>query len=316
MKALDVPVIDIARLDSQTTLAELDRACREWGFFQIVNHGIDQQVLNALTSSMDRFFSQTTANKRKILRTEKNPWGFYDQELTKNILDWKEIYDYGPADGADLKPQWPSGDEGFRHAMIDYYAACETLAFRLLGALSTNLGVDQSVLGDGFRPQHSSFVRLNYYPVCPEPVRPEGLDLPSKGHLGINHHTDAGALTILLQDDQPGLEVLKEGIWYLVEPMQGALVINIGDIVQVWSNDRYKAALHRVIASKDERRFSAPFFFNPSYATDYAPLRSVVSDATPARYRPINWGEFRAGRAAGDYADYGTEIQISHYQVG
>jgi isopenicillin N synthase-like dioxygenase len=133
------------------------------------------------------------------------------------------------------------------------------------------------------------------------------------GYLGINHHTDAGALTLLLQDEQPGLEVFHDGAWKLVEPLPDALVVNIGDIVQVWSNDQYRAPLHRVLANADAERFSVPFFFNPAYSTVYAPLPSTVDTQRPPRYRPINWGEFRAHRAAGDYADAGEYHQISHY---
>ena len=92
-------------------------------------------------------------------------------------------------------------------------------------------------------------------------------------------------------------------------------MINIGDMVQVWSNDRYQAALHRVTANSENARYSAPFFLNPAYHTDYAPLPSTIDERHPARYRTINWGEFRGLRAAGDYADYGEEIQISHYGV-
>ena len=91
-------------------------------------------------------------------------------------------------------------------------------------------------------------------------------------------------------------------------------MINLGDIVQVWSNDRYLAALHRVLANSDTPRYSAPFFFNPAYAANYAPLESVCQNQAP-RYRAINWGEFRGLRAAGDYADYGEEVQISHYRT-
>ena len=93
----------------------------------------------------------------------------------------------------------------------------------------------------------------------------------------------------------------------------GALIINIGDIVQVWSNDAYRAPLHRVLANAGQRRYSAPFFLNPGYDTEYAPLPSALHDKAP-RYRPINWGGFRAGRAAGDYADVGDEIQISDFR--
>jgi len=129
----------------------------------------------------------------------------------------------------------------------------------------------------------------------------------------VNPHTDAGALTLLLQDDEPGLEVFHAGAWHLVEPRRDALVVNIGDIVQVWSNDRYTAALHRALVSPNAERFSAPFFFNPAYRAWYAPLVSTVDAEHPARYRPIHWGEFRARRAAGDYADHGEYHSIHHY---
>jgi isopenicillin N synthase-like dioxygenase len=90
-------------------------------------------------------------------------------------------------------------------------------------------------------------------------------------------------------------------------------VINIGDIVQVWSNDRYRAALHRALVRPDVERFTAAFFLNPPYSVDYAPLPSVVDDGHPARYRTINWGEFRSRRTAGDYANQGEYAQISQY---
>ena len=318
MSIRNVPVIDIARLDDRATLAALDEACREWGFFQVVEHGIDDAVIANLQRQMHMFFAQTNATKRAVSRTAANPWGFFDQELTKNTRDWKQIYDVGPAADSDfevgeIKPQWPPALPDFEPAVLDFYQACESLAFRLLGAISVNLGMPAGHLGRGFEPAHTSFLRMNYYPICPTPARPENVDTPASGHLGINHHTDAGALTLLLQDAQPGLEVLRGDTWHLVEPRDDALVINIGDIVQVWSNDRYRASLHRVMANATAQRFSAPYFFNPAYNTDYAPLPTMIDAQHVAVYQTINWGEFRSRRAAGDYADYGEEVQIGHY---
>lgn len=315
MSMENIPVINIAQLENAETLAALDAACREWGFFQVVEHGIDDAVLTALHREIRMFFTQRDSVKRAISRTENNPWGFFDRELTKNTRDWKQVYDYGPANDGALRPQWPRSLPSFKPSVLAFYAACETLAYRLLGAISTNLGMSPEHLSSGFRPAHTSFVRFNYYPVCPTPARPADVETPSDGYLGVNHHTDGGALTLLLQDRQPGLEVFRDGQWNLVEPRDDALVINIGDIVQVWSNDQYRASLHRVAANADAERFSAPFFFNPAYETNYAPLPATVDRTRPARYRAINWGEFRSLRAAGDYADRGDEIQISHYTL-
>jgi isopenicillin N synthase-like dioxygenase len=311
----NIPVIDIANLREPETLRALDAACREWGFFQVVRHGIDDALIASLHRAMRKFFHQPSAAKRALSRTAENPWGFFDRELTKNTRDWKQVYDYGPADGRSITPQWPRELPAFQDAVLAFYHACETLAFRLLAAVARNLGTPEEHLRASFRPSHTSFLRLNYYPPCAAPARPDGMRTPSAGHLGVNHHTDAGALTLLLQDSQPGLEVHRGGEWHLVQPREDALVINIGDIVQVWSNDRYQAALHRVIANDAAERFSAPFFFNPAYEVHYAPLPTTVDVRHPPRYRAINWGEFRALRAAGDYADCGEEIQVAHYHT-
>lgn len=316
----DIPVIDISRLDDRATLLALDGACRNWGFFQVVNHGIDQKVLDTLSERSLAFFTQPREVKQAIARTADNPWGYFDQELTKNTPDWKEIFDYGPAEANDagelvLRPRWPDSVPGFKAAVLDYYRACEAVALALLGAIATNLGAETRALASVFKPRHTSFVRLNYYPVCPNPSSPKAVRPPDNGYLGVNHHTDAGALTLLHQADEPGLEVFNDNAWHLVALHPEALVVNIGDVVQVWSNDTYKAALHRVRANAEKARSSAPFFFNPAYEADYSPLPSMVDPAHSPRYRPINWGEFRSQRAAGDYADQGEEVQISHYAL-
>lgn len=313
MRTGQLPVIDVAKLARPQTCQAIESACRDWGMFYIVGHGIARCVIVSLEQQMQLFFAQPLATKREIVRTAGNPWGFYDRELTKHTPDWKQVYDFGPDDGGPIRPQWPSALPAFPSAIQAYYDACDELSLQLLRVISVSLGAPERALDGCFRPSHTSFLRLNYYPRCPTPVRPTDLAMAENGYLGINHHTDAGALTLLLQDNQPGLEVFHRGTWTLVDPLPDTLVVNIGDIVQVWSNDRYKAPLHRVLVNADNERFSVPFFFNPGYSTSYAPLPSTVDAQSPARYRPINWGEFRAHRAAGDYADAGEYHQISHY---
>jgi len=219
-----------------------------------------------------------------------------------------QVLIYEP-DGDKLKPRWPAGPLRLRFEPVirAYYASCKVLSMRLLSAIALNLGVSGEHLARGFDDAHTSFLRLNYYPKYP-------LGLRDDRPLGVGEHTDAGALTLLLQDRQPGLEVRRDDRWYLVEPRADALVVNIGDIVQVWSNDRYRAALHRVITNTAADRYSLPFFLNPSWETSYEPLPTTVTAHEPAHYRRIHWREFRALRAAGDYADIGEEVQISHYR--
>lgn len=309
-----IPVIDISDLESSSTRAAIDRACADWGFFQVTGHGMPQSVIDEMFTMARAFFAQPAADKRRLLRDADNPWGFFDKELTKNRQDWKEIYDYGPDAGDGRGPRWPVGPlrPRFERAVCDCYDSSTELALRLLAVIAANLGVDAEVLARGFeRGAHTSFLRLNFYPRYPVD------DAPAEERpFGVGQHTDAGALTILMQDEHPGLEVLRGGRWHLVRPVPGALTINIGDIVQVWSNDRYRAALHRVVVADPRReRYTMPFFLNPSYDTTYEPLPPTVTRDHPAAYRRIAWREFRRLRAAGDYADLGEEVQIHHYRA-
>ena len=305
-----VPVIDVGDLMSPEALQAIDRACREWGFFQVTGHDLGADTVSDLFRAAAEFFAQPTEVKRQIRRTADNPWGYFDEELTANTLDRKQVFDFGPPDGAELVPQWPAGMPEFEAAVRAYYDACETIAHRLLRAISVNLGMPADFLSRDFTESHTSFMRINFYPKDPAGAPPS-----STKPFGVHQHTDAGALTLLIQDGQPGLEICRDGVWHLVEPLDGALVINIGDIVQVWSNDRYRAALHRVVTNPDRDRYSAPYFFNPGFETNYSPLPTTVTETAPAAYRSINWREFRSLRTAGDYADLGDEVQITNYRI-
>ncbi|MEM6708784.1 MAG: 2OG-Fe(II) oxygenase family protein [Pseudomonadota bacterium] len=308
-----IPSIRFDRLQTAATQAELADACSRWGFFQLTHHGVNANEQQGLLAAMRAFFDLPLPRKRAIARTAANPWGFYDQELTKNTPDWKQIFDVGDPepDGplAGCEPQWPVELPAFRPAMDAHRAHCERLSKGLLVAIAESLGVAGDRLAAAFEPSHTSFLRLNYYPLCAAPEAPASIAVPMQGHLGINHHTDAGALTVLMQDSVNALQVFNDGRWHTIEPDPGAFVINIGDVVQVWSNDRYTAPLHRVLANAKQERYSAAYFYNPAAAAHYAPLRELGEP----RYRPIAWGEFRTARAAGDYADSGEEIQIAHF---
>jgi isopenicillin N synthase-like dioxygenase len=210
MRTSQLPIIDVSKPARPETRQVIDVACRDWGMFYIVGHGIARSVIASLQEQMHSFFAQPLASKREIVRTAENPWGFYDRELTKHTPDWKQVYDFGPGEGP-IQPQWPTALPAFPTAIQAYYDACDMLSLELLRVISVNLGSSERALDACFRPSHTSFLRLNYYPRCPTPVRPTDLAMAEDGYLGINHHTDAGALTLLLQDEQPGLEVFHEG---------------------------------------------------------------------------------------------------------
>eukprot|EP01063_Lacrimia_lanifica_P002389 TRINITY_DN11258_c0_g1_i2.p1 TRINITY_DN11258_c0_g1~~TRINITY_DN11258_c0_g1_i2.p1 ORF type:complete len:366 (+),score=161.69 TRINITY_DN11258_c0_g1_i2:51-1148(+) len=321
-----VPVVDISELMKADTptidtpgVQEIAAACREWGFFQVRHHGIEESMCEELVRMSDAFFKLPAEVKKRIKRGADNPKGFFDDEFTKRKVDWKECFDYGMCkgvfdggrDGLDGENQWLPEDEadtaaikGFHEFMEAWLKATRHVASKLLSAMTLGLGIADHALLHGEFAEDSTFTRLNYYPVCPE----------NDGKWSIMHHTDAGAVTVLHQSKVNSLQVfnLRDLKWYPVPPQEGCLVINTGDIMQVWSNDVYKAPLHRVRAQQHLERFSTPTFFNPSFDTVYKPVAGVGG---AARYNPIVWREFRTKRAAGDFADLGTEVQIYHFRT-
>lgn len=313
---MQVPEIDLANKPDQV-IAALRQACASHGFFYLLSHGIPSAEIDNLLSHMVDFFGQPIRQKKQLERSDDNPWGFYDNELTKNRKDWKEILDIGPDANPALgaadpfpaaKAQWPAQPAKFQAQMQTYMSQCAALSERLRQLILQSLGgADQSA---NFSEDHSSFLRLNYYPLCPNPAANDSSFTPTEGELGISHHTDAGALTLLLQGDVPGLQFHHQDAWQSIIPRADALMVNIGDVVQVWSNDQYIAPLHRVLASATQERYSAAYFYNPGYTDNYAPLPSTGEP----KYRSIRWSEFRQGRTAGDYANIGEELQISHFK--
>ena len=302
----DVPVIDLDWPRRELS-ASLAHSCETWGFFHLVNHGIDETLTRSALASQMAFFAMPLREKQQYSRTLDNPWGYYDRELTKNLRDRKEIFDLGQ----DLTVPWPDRPREFQASVTAYSEACYALCLHLLDLFEELLGLDASHLRGAFEPRHTSFTRLNHYPVH-DPLG--DTEAPPAGPLGISRHTDAGGLTVLLQDAVAGLQMYRDG-WRDVTPREGALTVNIGDMFQVWSNDRFRAPLHRVLASRDRDRYSIAYFLNPARDCVVEPLSTAVGAGDQPHYRALPWAEFRDLRAQGDYGDYGEEVQIEHYRL-
>ena len=330
-----VPIVDFSRLlkgeEDQQARAIIHQACCDSGFFYLSGFGMTADETAAVEKAMQWFFALPAEVKQSVARSEDNSRGYYNNELTKNIRDMKEVFDFGfkiksncPDDDELNKTQdgwnqWPdiAGSVEFKAVLDNYFEHCTTVAMCLLEVLTANLGAPLETWKDDFFPLHSSFLRLNYYPLG-DPLaleKGEGALAADTGSMGVHHHTDAGALTLLLQDDVGGLQVLHDNVWKTVPPVPGTLVVNIGDIVKVWSNDLYHAALHRVVASSRQDRYSVPFFYNPVYSANYAPLPEILGQIAQPHYSPINWGHFRHERQHGDYGDFGDEVQVSDFRI-
>ncbi|XP_074325515.1 protein DMR6-LIKE OXYGENASE 2-like [Apium graveolens] len=320
-EAQGIPLIDLSISDTQLVVSQIAEACKNWGFFQVINHGVPLQLQEKVFLASKSFFSQSKEEKQRIRRDEFNPLGYYDTEHTKNVRDWKEVFDFTvenpmvmPAspdpqdkDVEKFINQWPRNPNYLRELCEEYAKEVEKLSFKIMGLIALSLGLSANRFDEFFKDS-TSFIRLNYYPPCPIP------DLA----LGVGRHKDAGALTVLYQDDVGGLEVKRktDGEWIRVKPTPNAYIINVGDIIQVWSNDRYESVEHRVMVNSERERFSIPFFFNPSHSTMVKPLVELTNDENPANYKEYNWGKFFATRKLSNFKKLAVEnIQINHYKV-
>ncbi|XVF67639.1 hypothetical protein PTKIN_Ptkin10aG0137500 [Pterospermum kingtungense] len=300
-----IPLIDLSVLNSSpdavsdpTTLhslvSEIGNACKDWGFFQVINHGIRRDEVKVL--------------------------GYFEAEFIKNVRDWKELFDFAvqnptivPASGhpddkevVEWHNQWPEYPPELRVVLEEYAKELEKLSYKLMEFIALSLGLAADRFHGFFRDQ-TSYTRLNHYPPCPAP------DLV----LGLDRHKDGGSLAILAQDDVGGLEVKRksDGEWIRVKPTPDAFIVNVGDILQVWSNGTYESVEHRVVVNSERERFWTPFFFYPAHYTIVKPLEELTSKKNPPRYKPYNWGKFLVTRKGSSFRKLDVEdIQIYLFQ--
>lgn len=308
-----VPTIDVsvpAALDDQ--LPALDRACREHGFFLLTGHGLDH-VVDRTWAAARGFFAADRRTKLGVQRDGHNPLGWYDRELTKRKRDHKEVFDFADPGFADRHNRWPDEPDGFRDTLVDFYDAFSELSTRVVAVVHRALGLDPS---DGLRfggDRANSLVRLNHYPVGDPVPESERGSLRDLGATALGHHTDPGVLTLLLQDDTGGLQAqARDGSWIDVPPTPGTIVVNLADSIQVWTNDRYRAAVHRVLPMTRRDRMSIPYFLHPSRDAVIEPIPELVDDAP--RYRSFEWRSYMRARSDDNYADLGADdAQITDY---
>ena len=310
-----VPTVDIAN-PSATSLDALDRACADHGFFLLEGHGLDE-VIDRTWDATRRFFATEPPNKEAIRRNPEAMLGWYDRELTKRKRDHKEVFDFiDPSIPAEHNPnRWPGAPDDFRATMTAFFDAFAALAGDTLSLVQTTLGLEPTLVDSHTNERTTSTVRLNHYPVGDPVPAGERDGLNPLGDVALGHHTDPGVLTLLLQDDTGGLQAEShEHGWIDVEPRPGTIVVNLADTLQVWTNDRYRAAVHRVEPMTTQSRYSIPFFSNPPRQCVIEPIPELAGDGP--RYRSFTWKEFIRGRAEDNFADYGVDdIQISHFAI-
>ena len=298
-----IPVIDIAplRAGDMSPALEIGRACREIGFFYITNHGIPQAVIDEVLAQAKRFFDLPLAEKEKsAIEHSSCHRGWFrvggenlDPAKQKYNGDLKEGFKIGrdlaldhprvvaglPLHGPDVWPDLP----GWRAVMQDYYERMVELGTLLLRAFAVALDLKPDYFEGWLEVPMTTLGPLHY---------PAQTGHITEAQIGAGAHTDYGCLTILYQDNSGGLQVQGlDGRWLAAPPIPGSFVVNIGDMMERWTNGVFRSTLHRVVNSSGHDRYSLPFFFDPDFYAPIACLPTCLKPGEAPKYPPTNAGQ-------------------------
>ncbi|KAL8459451.1 hypothetical protein ACS0TY_036804 [Phlomoides rotata] len=269
-----IPVIDFSKLeggDRDKTLAQIATCCEEWGFFQLINHGISEELLDRVKKVASECY-----------KVEREP-GFKNSKparLLKELIEKKSDGKIEEVDWEDVfllsdqnDEMWPSKTSGFKETMKEYRVELKNLAVKVMEVMDENLGLPKGYINKAFNGGEDTTdaaffgTKVSHYPPCPHPEKINGL----------RAHTDAGGVILLFQDDEvSGLQILKDGVWIDVQPMKNAIVINTGDQIEVLSNGRYKSVWHRVFVRPNGNRRSIASFYNPHLKATIEPAPGLL----------------------------------------
>ncbi|XP_047075402.1 jasmonate-induced oxygenase 4-like [Lolium rigidum] len=294
-----IPVVDISRLSSGAAdeAAKLRSALQNWGLFLAIGHGIESALLDEMMAVTREFFKLPLQEKQKYTnlvgsKKEYQLEGYGgDMVLSETqVLDWCDrFYLVVEPESRRIYDLWPTQPPSFRDILHRYAKRCRELADGVLLEVGKVVGLrEERYMADMVDEKAVTYVRLNLYPRCPRPDKV----------LGFKAHSDGNMLTVLLTN-AVGLQVLRDGEWYDVPVVPGALVVNIGDTVEVVSNGLLKSPVHKVVANSERERVSVGAFYTLDPEREVEPAPELVTEDRPKRY-----GKMKT-------SDYITELQKS-----
>ncbi|XP_058208350.1 hyoscyamine 6-dioxygenase-like [Rhododendron vialii] len=281
----DIPVIDLSQLsglDRVETIQLIMKANMDLGMFQVINHGVPEELMDETMNLFKEFFNMPAEDKAMYYSEDGTSKGFriYTSSM-KGVNTWKDSVRHICEPLEDNIQSWPEKPARYREVVRAYSVEVRKLSLRILDLVCEGLGIESGY----FRDELSKFQELlvHNYPPCPEP----GLVL------GVGGHTDPSLLTLLQQQDVYGLQIFKGGQWLGVEPIPHAFVINISDQLEVISNGKLKSARHRVVTNADIARTSLVTFINPSLESIIEPEKALESASEPQLFKSFRFKEYR-----------------------
>ncbi|XP_054805052.1 codeine O-demethylase-like [Prosopis cineraria] len=281
-----IPIIDIALLLSpslqqhQQGLNNLRSALTTWGCFQAINHGMTSWFLGKVREVSKQFFELPKEEKQKYERQEGDHEGYgSDIIFTEDQrLDWTDrVYLKVQPEHQRKFKVWPQLPHDFRDVLIDYTEKVKQLNEVILKAMAKSLNLEEN----SFLKQcgeTNMFARFNYYPPC---KRPEFV-------LGLKPHADGSAITFLLQHHEvEGLQILRDNNWFKVPIIPEALLVNVGDQIEIMSNGIFKSPVHRAVINSDKERLTLAMFCAPDVEAEIEPVKELIDESRPKLYKSI-----------------------------
>ncbi|KAL8196216.1 hypothetical protein R6Q57_025216 [Mikania cordata] len=275
-ESLQIPVIDISKLTIagqpgyDDELAKLHVACRDWGFFQLINHGISEAI-DAMKMVTEEFFKLPLEEKMKCAQLPNTIEGYGQAFVVseEQKLDWGDML-FLLALPIALRNLtfWPQNPTSFRETLDEYSNKLHDVSMKLFKLICTNLGVEPDAICKMFE-DCTQGIRMNYYPPCPE----------ARKVLGLAPHSDATGLTLLVQvNEVQGLQIKKNSKWVPIKPVSKSIIVNIGDVMEILSNGEYSSIEHRAVVNFEKERLSIAAFHTPS-------LGAIIYDHYPSSSR-------------------------------
>lgn len=304
-----LPIVDVADLlagrDDPRAAEAIGAACRDLGFFYAVGHGVAAETLAALDAESRRFFALPEARKAEIAMARGGRawrgWFPLGGELTSGKPDRKEGLYFGeelpasdprvkaglPLHGANL---FPADMPGLKPTVLKFMEQAEASAHSIMRGVALSLGLEAGYFRKTYTDNPTMLFRVFRYPSSPA----------GDESWGVGEHTDYGLLTLLAQDEHGGLQVRTPGGWIEAQPIEGALVCNIGDMLDRLTGGTYRSTPHRVRNVSGRERLSFPFFFDPAFDAQIVPLPDRAAQDDSAE----RWDRANVHAFSGTYGDY------------
>ncbi|XP_058757926.1 protein SRG1-like [Vicia villosa] len=283
---IQIPIIDVSLLSTESELEKLRSALSSAGCFQAIGHGMSTSYLDKVREVAKQFFALPVEEKQKYARAVNESEGYGNDRVVseKQVLDWsyRLTLRVFPKEKRRLS-LWPKNPSDFRETLEEFSTNVKSMMDYLLRSMARSLNLEEGSFLDQFGKQSLLQARINYYPPCSRP------DLV----LGVKPHTDRSGITALLQDTEvEGLQVLVDDKWINVPTIPNALVVNLGDQMQIMSNGIFKSPMHRVVTNTEKLRMSIAMFNEPEPENEVGPVEGLINETCPRLYRNVtNYGD-------------------------